>query len=201
MSKFLQKSASKVFWLAPHPPSPWKMYKSLQKKSAEYIWIFVRKFLKIQIFLNIYFEPYFNICLSMFNDLFMHHINIQCKHLCRGQHQWAFFSKVTTISDEHEYLNIQIKWPSNIIQIHICAIFQVPIYQDICLVNMGHPNIFGYLFCSVSYVAYKYIQIFVRVYLMIFAHHWGLGLVFANNHIVHNAGVSRGTFCDCGCCP
>ena len=55
----------------------------------------------------------------------------------------SFFFKVTTISDEYEYLNIRIKWPSNILR--ICAISRVGIYSDIRLVNMWHPNIFGYL--------------------------------------------------------
>ena len=77
------------------------------------------------------------------------------------------FSKVTTISDEYKYSNIQIKWPSNIICIR--AIYEyfwtfvrfiicgIRIYSDIRLVN---------------YVASKYIRIFVRVHFMIFAHHW-----------------------------
>ena len=36
--------------------------------TTEYIRIFVRKFLKIRIYLNICTEPYFNICLSTFNE-------------------------------------------------------------------------------------------------------------------------------------
>ena len=55
-------------------------------------------------------------------------------------------SKITSISDEYEYSNIRIKLPSNIIRIRICDISSVQIYLDICLVNMWHPNIFGYLF-------------------------------------------------------
>ena len=35
--------------------------------TTEYIWKFVCKFLQKQIFSNIYFQPYYNICLSMFN--------------------------------------------------------------------------------------------------------------------------------------
>ena len=54
--------------------------------------------------------------------------------------------KKISISDEYEYSNIQIKWLSNIICICICAISGIRIYSDICLVNMLHPNIFGYSF-------------------------------------------------------
>ena len=57
-----------------------------------------------------------------------------------------YFSKVTTISDEYKYSNIQIQWPSNIICILIHAISRVGIYSDICSVNMWHPNIFRYSF-------------------------------------------------------
>ena len=56
------------------------------------------------------------------------------------------FSKISSISDEYEYLNIQIILPSNIICIRIRAISGVRIYWDIRLVNMWHPNIFGFLF-------------------------------------------------------
>ena len=42
--------------------------------------------------------------------------------------------------------NIRIKLPLNIIRIRIRAISGVQIYLNICLVNMRHPNIFGYLF-------------------------------------------------------
>ena len=52
------------------------------------------------------------------------------------------FSKVSSISDEYEYLNIRIKLPSNIIRIH--AISGVRMYLDIRSVNVWHPNIFGY---------------------------------------------------------
>ena len=56
------------------------------------------------------------------------------------------FSKMSSISDEYEYLNIRIKLPSNIIRIRISANSGVQIYLDIRLVNMGYPNKFGYLF-------------------------------------------------------
>ena len=36
--------------------------------TTEYIRIYVRKFSKIRIFSNTCFEPYDNICLSMFNE-------------------------------------------------------------------------------------------------------------------------------------
>ena len=55
---------------------------------TKYIQIFVRKFFKIRIYLNICSEPYFNICLSIFNGKklpwieFMHK-NIECKIVFR----------------------------------------------------------------------------------------------------------------------
>ena len=76
----------------------------------------------------------------------MHEINIQCKKNHLKDSMSEYFSKVTTISDEYEYLNIRIKWPSNIIRIRICAISRVRIYSDIRSVNMWHANIFGYSF-------------------------------------------------------
>ena len=56
------------------------------------------------------------------------------------------FSKMPSISDEYEYSNIQIKLPLNILRIRIRANSDVRIYLDICSVNMGYPNIFGYSF-------------------------------------------------------
>ena len=53
------------------------------------------------------------------------------------------FSKISSISDEYEYLNIQIKLPSNKLRNHILAISGIQIYLDIHSVNMWHPNIFG----------------------------------------------------------
>ena len=58
----------------------------------------------------------------------------------------AWESPFFLISDEYKYLNIQVKWPANIIRIHIRAISGVWIYLDIRLVNMLHLNIFGYWF-------------------------------------------------------
>ena len=66
--------------------------------------------------------------------------NIQCKILFRRSISVPF-SKISSISDEYEYLNTQITLPSNIIHIHVCAISKVRIYLEICLVNMLHPNI------------------------------------------------------------
>ena len=56
------------------------------------------------------------------------------------------FSKISSISDEYEYFNIQIKLPSNIIFICIHAISGIQIYLDICFVNMCHQNMSEYLF-------------------------------------------------------
>ena len=38
------------------------------------------------------------------------------------------FSKISSTSDEYEYLNFRIKLPSNIIRSPICAISDVQIY-------------------------------------------------------------------------
>ena len=57
--------------------------------------------------------------------------------------------KKNSISDEYEYSSIRITLPLNIIPICIRSISGIQIYLDICLVNMGHPNIFGYLFSTV----------------------------------------------------
>ena len=46
------------------------------------------------------------------------------------------FSKISSISDEYQYLNIQIKLLMNIICSPIHAISGVLIYSDICSVNM-----------------------------------------------------------------
>ena len=43
----------------------------------------------------------------------------------------AVLGPVLRRSDEHEYSNIRIKWPSNIICIRICAISPVRTYSDI----------------------------------------------------------------------
>ena len=67
-------------------------------------------------------------------------------------------------------MNIKIKWPSNIICIHIFAIFQVLKYSDICSVSMWHPNIFGYSFSKLCGIQI-YSEI-LSVHFMIFAHHW-----------------------------
>ena len=67
-------------------------------------------------------------------------------------------------------IQILKKMPLNILHICICAISLVQMYLNICSVNMWHPNIFGYLFVKL-YGIRIYIPIFVRVHLMIFAHH------------------------------
>ena len=118
--------------------------------TTQYIPIFICKFLKIQNYLNICSETYFNICLSIFNekinkDIIYASKNIQCKNLSRGSMIKPFL-KNPSISDEYEYSYIWIKWPSNIIFIGICAGSRVQIYLDIHLVDMLHRNIFVYLF-------------------------------------------------------
>ena len=74
------------------------------------------------------------------------------------------FSKISSISDEYEYSNIQIKLPSDIIRIHISG---VRIYSDIYLLNVWHSDI-----RLVHNLASEYIRIFFRVHFMIFAHNW-----------------------------
>ena len=122
---------------------------------TEYIWILVWKLFFKKICSNICFELYSNICLSMFNEL-CHSLwesgsNLCIKYTLSVKNQVEdsineLFFKVTTLSHEYEYLNIQIKWPSNIICIHIYAISRVRISWDIHSVNTRHPNIFGYSF-------------------------------------------------------
>ena len=61
--------------------------------------------------------------------------NIQCKIVFRGR-MCEPLKKKSSISEKYKYLNIKIKWPSNIICICIHAISGVQIYLDICSVNM-----------------------------------------------------------------
>ena len=94
--------------------------------TTEYIRIFVCKFLKIWIYLNIYSKLNFYIFLSIFNAKCKSRYILciqknQCKILFRGS----------------------MSEPLEIICICICSIFWVQIYSDICLLNMLHPNIFG----------------------------------------------------------
>ena len=77
--------------------------------TTEYIQIFVGKFLKIKIYLNICSLPYLNICLSIFDeqvnlDTSYASKNIQCKIVFKGNMSEPF-SKISLISDEYEYLN------------------------------------------------------------------------------------------------
>ena len=120
--------------------------------TTKYIRIFVRKFSKIWIYLNICSEPYFIIQLSICDEesksrYYICVKNIQCKILFRGNISEPFL-KFSSISDENEYLNIRIKLPSNNILICIHDISGIQIYSDICLVNMLHPNILGYSFST-----------------------------------------------------
>ena len=71
--------------------------------TTEYIQIFVRKFSKIRLYLNICSEPYFNIQLSIFNEKGKSRYNlciknIQCKILFRGNISECF-KKISSISD------------------------------------------------------------------------------------------------------
>ena len=123
-------------------------YSVIDFLTTKYIWIFVSKFLEIRLYLNICSKPFFNICLSIFNeniylDIIYASQNIHYRILFRGSMSEAFY-KISSISDNYEYSNIQIKWPSNIICLHIRAISGVQIYSYIRSVNMLHSNIFRY---------------------------------------------------------
>ena len=85
--------------------------------TTEYNRIFVLKFLKIRIYLNICLKLYFHICLSFLTkkvnqDIVYASKNIQCKILFRGNMSEPFY-KITSISDEYKYLNMQIKLLKN----------------------------------------------------------------------------------------
>ena len=75
----------------------------------------------------------------------MHQINIQCNNLFKGQHK-CDFPKVAEILNEDEYLNI-LKYGPQILFVFVFMPF--PEYDYICLVNMWHPNIFGYLLIEI----------------------------------------------------
>ena len=123
--------------------------------TLKYIQIFVCKFTKIRIFLNICSKPYINIRPSFFNEKSKSKYNLCIKNiqftiLFRGNTSKPFL-KLPSISNEYEYSNIRIKWPLNIIRIRICAISGIWIYL-------------------VHNVPSEYIWIFVDVHFMIFAH-------------------------------
>ena len=119
----------------------WQMnifrYSLIKPWKSEYIWIFLWNLILIFV------------CLWLMNNVnqgpnYVSH-KIHCTIYSWDSMSESFF-KVTAISYEYEYTNIQIKWPSNIIRICICAISRVRIYLYTCLANMWHPNILGYLF-------------------------------------------------------
>ena len=116
--------------------------------TTEYIQIFICKFSKIRLHLNICSEPYFNIQLSIFNEKCKSRYNlciksIQCKILFRGNISECF-NFFSLISDEYKYLNkMTLKYYS---------------YSYLCYFR--NTNIFGYLFGK--YVASEYIRIFIR---------------------------------------
>ena len=142
-------------------------YSFVEFWTTEYILIFIRKFSKIWLYLNICSEPYYNIQLYIFNEKSksrynLYIKNIQCKILFRGNiSEW--FLKNSLISNKYEYSNIRIKLPSNIIRIRIRAISGIQIYSDIPFGKyvaskymrifiryiMWHSNIFGYSFVSI----------------------------------------------------
>ena len=129
--------------------------------TTEYVQIFVCKFLEIRIYLNIYSEPYFIICLSIFNKkvylvLVYASQNIQCRILF-SRSMSEPFKKNSSITDKYKYSNIQIKWPSNTICIPIRAISGVRIYSDIRSLNMLQSNIFRYSFGTYCGIQIYYI--------------------------------------------
>ena len=87
------------------------------------------------------------------------------------------FSKVTKISDEYEYCNIQMTWHSNIICICILAISRLQRYSDICSVNMWHLNMFGYSFGKLCDI-----QVFLDIRLCPFYYIRSLGLLIIRCH-------------------
>ena len=112
--------------------------------TTEYIRIFVHKFSKIRIYLNICSEPYFDIQLFIFNEISKSRYN-----LCIKISSVKFYFKETLVSPFKKVLQSVMSMnirPSNIIRIRIRAISGIQIYSDIHSVNMLHPNIFGYSF-------------------------------------------------------
>ena len=112
-------------------------------------YLFVNSY-KSRIYLNICSEPYYNICISFFNEKSKSRYN-----LCIKKSSIPFYLEEAIVSPFQKYLQsvmsmiiqkCRIKLPSNIICIHICANFGVQIYSDIRSVNMGYPNILGYSF-------------------------------------------------------
>ena len=134
--------------------------------TTEYIRIFVRKFSKIE-YIQIFAYNLILIFVYLFNEK-----NKSRHNLCIKKCSVKFYLEETGK-----------KLPSNIIYFCIRAISGIWIYSDNCLVNILHPNIFGYSFgtyCGipiysdihlVQNVACKYIRILVSVHFMIFAHH------------------------------
>ena len=81
--------------------------------TTEYIRIFVCKFSKIRLYLNICSEPYFDIQLFIFNEKSKSRYNlciknIQRKILFRGNISECF-KQISSISDEYKYSNIRVK--------------------------------------------------------------------------------------------
>ena len=116
--------------------------------TTKYIWIYARKFLKIQIILNIFSESYFSICLFIFDEKSKSLYNLCIKNPVKNsifrKHEWAFKKKFFN----HwwvrifEYLNND---PQKLFVFDSCYFW--------------NTNIFGDLFGK--FLASEYIQIFI----------------------------------------
>ena len=121
-------------------------YSFVEFWATEYFWIFVRKFVKNWIYLNICSEPYSNIWLSTLSEKvnldiiwFRGSSELFFNHFFNQWWVWIFkYSNNITLED-YSYFYLFIS--------------KVRIYLDICLVNMLHLNLFKYLFgtyCSIG---------------------------------------------------
>ena len=119
--------------------------------TTKYTLIFVRKFFKTQIYLNIFSEPYFKVSLLIFNEksIFRYSLcitNIQCKILFKGSMNEPF---------KKSFFN---HWWVQIFDYSRKMTLEYYSYSDSCYFQS--TNIFGYLFRK--YFAFEYIRIFVR---------------------------------------
>ena len=80
--KYSNKMALKYYFFlhsCHFPSTNISVYSFVDFRTTKYIRIFIRKFLDIQIYLNICSEHYFNICLAIFNEksIFKYNLCIQ----------------------------------------------------------------------------------------------------------------------------
>ena len=92
--------------------------------------------------------------------------SVQCSATLKCAVYW--YCAVQWRAQIFEYLNIRIKWLSNIIRIRIRAISPVRIYSDIHTQIFGQPNIFEFLFVN-SWKS-QYFWIFAQNIILIFAY-------------------------------